>query len=249
MRPRLIAGNWKMNGSRAMVEGLVGHLTSQGPFGCEVVLIPPFVFLDQVGSSLAETEIRLGAQDVDPRDEGAITGAISAGMLRDLGCAYALVGHSERRTLFGESSEWVASKFEACLGKEVSPVLCIGETLEEREQGTTLEVIRTQLEAVIGRVTIQGFGQAVIAYEPVWAIGTGKSASPDEAQAVHAEIRALLADHDAEIAERVPLLYGGSVNGKNAGDLLQMPDIDGALVGGASLKADEFASICRTAVA
>lgn len=247
MRPTLIAGNWKMNGSRKMASELVGHLTELGPFRCQVVLIPPFVLLDQVGKALAGSGIRLGAQDVDAREGGAVTGGVSAPMLVDQQCGLALVGHSERRMLFGESNEDVAEKFAACLDHGISPILCIGETLEERDLGKTLDVVVAQLNAVADRVGAAGFGSAIIAYEPVWAIGTGKSATPEEAQAVHEEVRAWLIAQDKSIGEQLPLLYGGSVNGQNAGELLSMADIDGALVGGASLKAEEFASICTTA--
>lgn len=242
-----------MNGSRSMAGEFVKGLADRVPVGCQVMLIPPFVFLDQVGRLLADrlagSMIRLGAQDVDYRPDGAVTGAISAGMLADVGCTSVLVGHSERRTLFGESSSTVAAKFEAAVAAGVQPVLCVGETVDERDRDETLDVITAQLDAVIERVGATGFENAVIAYEPVWAIGTGKTATPEQAQQVHAAIRDWLSGHDESLAQRTLLLYGGSVKADNAGELLKMPDIDGALVGGASLKSDEFASICETAAA
>lgn len=243
----LIAGNWKMNGSRAMVQDLLMQLTRGIPEGIDSLVIPPFVYLDQVGSMLAGSAIRLGAQDVDPRVDGAVTGGISATMLTDVGCEFALVGHSERRTLFGETDDVVAAKFATCLDAGVTPVLCVGETLDERERNATFDVVSRQLEAVVKAVGAQAFRGAVVAYEPVWAIGTGKSATPDEANEVHAALRAMLAKRDPVLGAETKILYGGSVNSSNARDLLAMTDIDGALVGGASLKAEEFVSICTTA--
>ena len=243
----LIAGNWKMNGSRAMVQELVSHLTRGIPEGIDSLVIPPFVYLDQAGSMLSGSTVRLGAQDVDPRADGAVTGGVSATMLTDIGCEFALVGHSERRTLFAETDEVVAAKFATCLDAGMTPVLCVGETLDERERNATFDVVSRQLEAVLTAVGSRAFRGAVVAYEPVWAIGTGKSATPDEANEVHAARRSILAEHDTALGAETRILYGGSVNGDNARDLLAMPDIDGALVGGASLKAEEFISICTTA--
>ncbi len=247
MRPTLIAGNWKMNGSRAGVDSLVSGILRQGPFGCQVLLVPSFVFLEQVERLIVGTAVALGAQDIDPRPEGAVTGGISVSMVREFGCGYALVGHSERRTLFAETDDQVAEKFKACIHAGMTPILCVGETRAEREADSTDEVIAGQLAAVLAKVGVSAFATAVIAYEPVWAIGTGLSATPVQAQAVHEAIRAMLAAEDQDIAAQTQLLYGGSVNRQNAEALLAQPDIDGALIGGASLKADEFGAICRMA--
>lgn len=236
-----------MNGSRVMVQDLLAQLTQGIPEGIDSLVMPPFVYLDQVGNMLAGSAIRLGAQDVDPRADGAVTGGISATMLTDIGCEFVLVGHSERRTLFAETDAVVAEKFATCRVAGMTPVLCVGETLDEREGNATFDVVSRQFEAVLNAVGAQGFRGAVMAYEPVWAIGTGKSATPEQANEVHAALRSMLAKHDPALGARTRILYGGSVNGGNARDLLAMPDIDGALVGGASLKAEEFVSICTTA--
>jgi triosephosphate isomerase len=189
-----------------------------------------------------------GAQNISQFDAGAYTGEVSGAMLVDFGCRYVIVGHSERRTLFGETSEVVARKYAAALKCGLAPVLCIGETLEERETGRTESVVSAHLDAVLALSGAPSFAHAVIAYEPVWAIGTGKTATPEQAQAVHAFIRGRLAAQDEAVAQSVPVLYGGSVKGSNAAELFAMPDIDGGLIGGASLNADEMATICRAAV-
>ncbi len=245
-RPALVAGNWKMNGSRVEASLLVENLLDY-EFGCEVLVLPPFVYLDLVGGLLEGSQISLGGQDIDWHEQGAFTGAVSASMLKDFGCDYCLVGHSERRLIYGDSSEVVADKFVAALDGGVCPILCVGETLAEREESLTVERVTRQLEAVLKRAGSAGLRRGVIAYEPVWAIGTGKSASPLQAEEVHAGIREWLAAEDAGLAASVRILYGGSVNGENAAELLRQENIDGALVGGASLKATQFAAICEAA--
>lgn len=247
MREPLVAGNWKMNGSRESIVALMSGMLDEGPFDCEVAVFPPHVFLEMVKRLIGEGAIRLGAQNADWHESGAYTGETSMAMLSDMGCRYCLIGHSERRTLYGETDDVVAAKFAACLAASLTPVLCVGETLAERDDDRTVHVVERQLKAVIDESGIAGIGKAVIAYEPVWAIGTGRSATPGEAEEVHAEIRAILAGYSARISEETLILYGGSVNGENARGLLAMDNIDGALVGGASLKAAEFATICKAA--
>ncbi len=255
MRKYLVAGNWKMNGTSAanaaLLDGILEGLPDVAGAGAVGVLVcPPFPYLQAVAAKLAGTGIALGAQTVSEHASGAYTGEVSAGMLRDVGCEYAIVGHSERRALFGETSATVAAKFEAALSAKLLPVLCVGETLEEREAGRTEAVVGEQLGAVLERLGSDAFaGGAVIAYEPVWAIGTGRTATPEQAQDVHRHIRALLAERDAAVAERVQVLYGGSVKGANCAGLMAMPDIDGGLVGGASLQAGEFLAIAAAAAA
>ncbi len=249
MRQPLVAGNWKMHGSRAENASLVRSLLDllRPEQHAEVLLCPPFVYLWETGRMLKDTDVALGAQSVCAEAQGAFTGEVSAAMARDVGCRYALVGHSERRQIFGESDAVVARKFVAAQSHALVPVLCVGETLEEREGGRTSEVVARQIDAVLSVTGIAAFGRAVVAYEPVWAIGTGRNASPEQAQDVHAMIRAKLSALDGTIAGSVRILYGGSVKASNARELFAMPDIDGGLVGGASLKADEFARICAAA--
>jgi triosephosphate isomerase len=249
MRKILVAGNWKMHGSRAMVRELLDGLIEgcREPRDVDMAVFPPFPFLSQAAEQLAGGSIDLGAQNLNPAPKGAHTGEVSAEMLLDFGCRYVLVGHSERRTLYGESDEDVADRFEAALASGLEPVLCVGETLEEREAGNTESVVERQLEAVLARCGVAGFHKATVAYEPVWAIGTGVTASPEQAQAVHAFIRDKFAALDGIIAGQLRILYGGSVNGSNAADLFARKDIDGGLVGGASLKAEDFLAI-RNAV-
>ena len=248
MRQALVAGNWKMNGNRDSAVKLADAVL-QGPEGgkAEVLLCPPFVYLADVARVLKDSGIRLGAQDLCAEDNGAFTGEVSGAMLRDSGCRYVIVGHSERRALFGEDDAWVARKFMAAQKAGLTPILCVGETLAEREAGSTSQVVSRQLKAVLGSAGIGAFAGAVIAYEPVWAIGTGRTAKSDQAQEVHALIRGLLAAEDAKIAAGTRLLYGGSVKAANAAALFHMPDIDGGLVGGASLDAAEFLAICAAA--
>jgi triosephosphate isomerase len=249
MRKPLVAGNWKMHGSRAdnasLVRGLLDALRSEPT--ADVLVCPPFVYLWETGRLLKDSDIELGAQTVCAESHGAFTGEVAAAMLRDVGCRYVLVGHSERRQIFGESDALVARKFVAAQSQRLVPVLCVGETLDEREGGRTLDVVSRQIDAVLAVSGIGSLASAVIAYEPVWAIGTGRNASPEQAQEVHAMIRGKVATLDATIAAQLRILYGGSVKASNARDLFSMPDIDGGLVGGASLKADEFARICAAA--
>jgi len=249
MRQKLVAGNWKMHGSRALTRSLVQGLAAQFPQGaaCEIAVCPPFPYLAEAASYASGTPIALGGQDVAAEDEGAFTGQVSAPMLFEMGCRYAIVGHSERRSLNGESDELVAEKFMAAQRHGLVPILCVGESLEEREGGQTEAVVSRQLGAVLEAAGIDAFARAVIAYEPIWAIGTGRTASPEQAQAVHEFIRGLLRAENANIADFVRVLYGGSVKAANAADIFSMPDVDGGLVGGASLEVDGFASICRAA--
>lgn len=249
MRQYLVAGNWKMHGG-LMPNGQLLQSVLAGSAalsGVEVAVFVPFPYLAQAQTTLAGTALAWGAQTVSEFAQGAYTGEVSVAMLRDFACRYVLVGHSERRAIFGESSVVVAEKFAAALAGGLKPVLCVGETLEERESGQTEAVVAAQLDAVIQRVGVAGLASAVVAYEPVWAIGTGRTASPQQAQDVHAAIRAQVASADAMIAEGLQILYGGSVKPQNAVELFQMPDIDGGLIGGASLVADDFLAICRAA--
>ncbi|WP_207062356.1 triose-phosphate isomerase [Motiliproteus sp. SC1-56] len=248
MRRPLVAGNWKMNGSRESIQALVAGLEQAlSDVEAQVVVCPPAVYLDQVAAGLKSSRIALGAQTLSEYDAGAYTGEVSASMLGDFGCRYVLVGHSERRALFSESDAQVAAKFAAAKAAGLVPVLCVGESLDEREAGQTLAVIGAQVGAVQEVLGVDAFVNAVIAYEPVWAIGTGMTATPEQAQQVHAAIRAQVAEKNTAAAEQLPLLYGGSVNAANASALFAMADIDGGLVGGASLKVDEFTAICRAA--
>ncbi|MDA0706469.1 MAG: triose-phosphate isomerase [Proteobacteria bacterium] len=249
MRDILVAGNWKMNGDAARNSELLAGILAGVPVSDRVRLLvcPPFPYLAAVAEQIADSPVELGAQTVSEHPSGAFTGEISAAMLRNVGCSYVLVGHSERRSLFGESSDAVAAKFSAALEGGLRPILCVGETLAEREAGETRIVIDRQLNAVLERVGIAGFGTAVVAYEPVWAIGTGLTATPEQAQDLHRHIRSILAAHDADVAETILILYGGSVKGDNAAGLFSMPDIDGGLIGGASLKASDFLAIATVA--
>ena len=249
MREILVAGNWKMHGSREMTRALVSGLAAEFPDAapCQVAVCPPFPYLEEACRAAAGTPIAVGAQDVSDEDQGAFTGQVSGAMLAELGCRYAIVGHSERRTLNGESDALVARKFAAAQRHGLVPILCVGESLEEREAEQTEAVVQRQLRAVLAEAGIEAFGQAVIAYEPIWAIGTGRTASPEQAQAVHAFIRGLLRAENANIADFVKVLYGGSVKAANAAEIFAMPDVDGGLVGGASLEVAGFAGICRAA--
>jgi triosephosphate isomerase len=250
MRQPLVAGNWKMNGSRDSAVKLADAIL-QGPdrASAEVLLCPPYVYLADVARAIKGSGMALGAQDLCAEDNGAFTGEVSGVMLKDFDCAYVIVGHSERRGLFGESDALVSRKFMAAQKAGLTPILCVGETLAERESGTTPAVVSRQLKAVLDAAGIAAFAKAVVAYEPVWAIGTGRTAKSDQAQEVHALIRGLLAAEDAKIAAATRLLYGGSVKAANAAELFHMPDIDGGLVGGASLDATEFLAICAAAAA
>jgi triosephosphate isomerase len=249
MRDFLVAGNWKMNGSTAANAELLAGIIDGVPEGdgFSLLVCPPFPYLAAVAAQVEGSAIRVGAQNVSEHEKGAFTGEVAPAMLRDVGCDYAIVGHSERRALYGETSEQVAAKFVAAQAAGIVPILCVGETLEEREAGTTEAVVDEQLDAVLGAAGIGAFARAVIAYEPVWAIGTGMTATPEQAQDVHRHIRARLAEHDPAIAEGVQVLYGGSMKGDNAAGLLAQPDIDGGLIGGASLKAEDFLAIAQAA--
>jgi len=245
MRRRLVVGNWKMNGSHARNAELLAGLQAQGPWVAEVAVCVPFPYLAEVALSLQGSAIRWGAQDCSAHESGAYTGEVAASMVAEFGCHYVIVGHSERRTFLRESDQLVADKAKAALAHRLTPIVCVGETLEEREAGQTTAVVKRQMSAVIHTLT-HCISQVVVAYEPVWAIGTGKTATPDEAQAVHALLRAQL--HAAtEHAGDMKILYGGSVKADNATSLFAQVDVDGGLIGSASLKAGDFAAICRAA--
>jgi triosephosphate isomerase len=247
MRQSLVVGNWKMNGSlesnQKLLEGIKQNIANVKK--AEAAVCPPFVYIAQISELLKGTVISWGGQNFSHQDPGAFTGEVSGSMLVELGCKYVIVGHSERRALYGESDELVAQKFAKAQSLGLIPILCVGELLEEREAGNTENVVKRQLDAVINSQGIASLAKSVIAYEPVWAIGTGKTATPAQAQEVHAFIRQQIAEKDAGVAEKVQILYGGSVKGNNAAELFAMPDIDGGLIGGASLKADEFLTICQ----
>jgi len=247
MRQSLIMGNWKMNGSREegqqLAKALVDGLAAVDQ---EVAVCVPFVYLSDIRNVLASSPIALGAQNVADQASGAYTGEVSAAMLADVGAKYALVGHSERRSYYGDTNESVAKRFVQALKLNIIPVLCVGETLEEREQDRTFQVVDEQLDAVIDAAGIESFAKAVIAYEPVWAIGTGKTASDEQAQEVHHYIRQRIAARSQVIADKLQILYGGSVKPDNAKGLFAQPDIDGGLVGGASLDAKGFLQICHS---
>ena len=244
MRRKIVAGNWKLHGTRAFATQLVGELAATGAKpGVDLVVLPPMPYLGDLIEDFEGSAIAFGAQDVSSNEKGAYTGEVSAAMLVDVGARYGLVGHSERRQYHAESSELVARKFLAARNAGLTPILCVGETLEQREAGQTEQVIAAQLEPVLALAGVQAFESAVVAYEPVWAIGTGRTASPAQAQAVHAFIRGVVSAHDARIGDCLPLLYGGSVKPDNAAELFAQPDVDGGLVGGASLVAADFLAI------
>ena len=247
MRQKLVAGNWKLNGSVAKIESLVTGILAglDGLNNVAVAVCPPYVYIPLTQNLLAGSPIGLGAQDIAEQDVGAFTGEVSAPMLQEFGCRYAIVGHSERRSIYGEKDTDTARKFAAARKHGLTPILCVGETLEEREQGITEAVVARQLDAIIDLEGIEALNDAVIAYEPVWAIGTGKTATPQQAQDVHAFIRGKLATLNPTVAAKVQILYGGSVKGANATELFAMPDIDGGLIGGAALDAQEFLAICK----
>jgi len=248
-RRPLVAGNWKMHGSRAEAGALLDGLLhgQQADASVDVLVCPPFVYLWEAARLLKSTQIALGAQSVCAEPVGAFTGEVSASMLKDIGCQYVIVGHSERRAIYREDDALVARKFVAALSQGLTPILCVGETLDEREHERTFQVVARQLAAIVDVAGIEPFRTAVIAYEPVWAIGTGKNASAEQAQDVHLFIRGELAKRDGRIAALTRVLYGGSVKAANAAEIFAMPDVDGGLVGGASLKADEFLKICAAA--
>jgi len=246
MRRPLIAGNWKMNLRRAQAVALATALAARARdfAGVDVAVCPPSVYLDAVSAALGKSELALGAQNMYFEPDGAFTGELSAGMLTDLGCRYVILGHSERRHVLGETDELINRKVQAAFAAGLVPIVCVGELLAEREAGRTRQVVETQFDGSLAGVSAEQLASTVIAYEPVWAIGTGKVATPEQAEEVHRDLRKLIADrYNAEVAEAVRIQYGGSVKPDNAAELLAQPDIDGALVGGASLKAEDFLGI------
>ena len=249
MRQKLVAGNWKMHGglkaNQQLLQDVVAGVADLR--GMVAAVCVPFPYLAQAQSALTGTPVAWGAQNMSEQVQGAFTGEVSAAMLQDFSCRYVLVGHSERRAIYGESDALVAEKFAAALAAGLHPVLCVGETLAQREAGETMQVVSAQIDAVLKRVGVAAFSDAVVAYEPVWAIGTGRTASSEQAQEVHAAIRAQIASADANVAAGLQILYGGSVKPANAVELFGMPDIDGGLIGGASLVATDFLAICRAA--
>ncbi len=249
MRKALIAGNWKMNGLRADAVALAQAVSSAitADANVEVLVCPPFVHLADVAEALAGSTIQLGAQNCADATQGARTGEVAADMLADLCCRYVILGHSERREFYGEDSALIAARCQQAVAQNICPILCVGETLEARDAGQTEAVVADQLERVLGVLGAEGFAHGVVAYEPVWAIGTGRTASVDQAQAVHGFIRERLASYDSALAERTRILYGGSMKPENAAALLAQPDVDGGLIGGASLKAEDFAAIYAAA--
>lgn len=249
MRSRLVAGNWKMHGSLAANRRLLDALKAgvHAADGVQYAVCVPYPYLAQAESALAGSSISWGAQNVSEWPQGAYTGEVSGAMLRDFGCRQVLVGHSERRALYGETDKQVAAKFQAAQATGLIPILCVGETLQERESAVTEIVVGRQLAAVLDSSGVGALANAVIAYEPVWAIGTGRTATPQQAQTVHAFIRGIVARQDAKLAAGLTIVYGGSVKAANAKELFAMPDIDGGLVGGAALVAEEFVAICAAA--
>lgn len=248
MRRKLVAGNWKMNGSISANAALLTQIQSEfAGTECDVAVCVPFPYLAQCQSLLSESSICLGAQDVSIYECGAYTGEVCAAMLLEFGCHYVIVGHSERRAYFGETDELVAKKVVVAIEKGLVPIVCVGETLEQREAGQTKAIVQQQLDAVLLRIAVDSLVKIVIAYEPVWAIGTGKTATPEMAQEVHAVLRKRLQEKDVAAAEQVKILYGGSMKPDNAQALLAMEDIDGGLIGGASLKAQDFLAIVHAA--
>ena len=238
-----------MNGDRSKAESLCTDIVegASGLDGVDIAICPPYTLLNAVYNDIADGNCALGAQDMDINDNGAYTGQVSASMLKDCGCSYVILGHSERRTIYGETDALVARKVEKALASGLTAILCVGETQEERESGITETVVSRQIQAVIDQIGIAAFANIVIAYEPVWAIGTGLTATPEQAQEVHSGIRQQLATQDEAIAEKTRILYGGSMKPDNAAELIAKPDIDGGLIGGASLKAEDFLGICRAA--
>ena len=249
MRTPIIAGNWKMNGSRSSIKELLDGLKAGigDVKSAEVAVCAPAIYLADVSEQLAGSKIAWGGQNLSTEAKGAFTGEISADMLLDFKSEYVIVGHSERRTLYGETDELVAEKFEVARKAGLKPILCIGESLEERESGVTIDVCSRQISAVIEKSGVKALTDGVIAYEPIWAIGTGVTATPEQAQETHAAIRKMIAEKDTAVAEQVRIQYGGSMNAANAAELLAMEDIDGGLIGGASLKAEDFLAICKAA--
>ena len=247
-RRKLVVGNWKMNGTRVGNIELLAAIKEAGPYSAEVAVCAPFPYLADVALSLQGSDIASGAQDCSAHESGAYTGEVSASMLAEYGCRYVIVGHSERRAYHGEGDQLVADKAKTALAHRLTPIVCVGETLAERESGQTETVVKRQMSAVIHTLG-HCISQVVVAYEPVWAIGTGRTATAEQAQAAHAFLRGRVAKRDAGVAGALPILYGGSVKAANAAELFAMPDVDGGLIGGASLVAEEFVAICRSAAA
>jgi len=249
MRQPLVAGNWKMNGALASVRELLSGVKAGigDVHKCEVAVCPPYVFIPLAQAELTGTPILWGAQNLSTEASGAFTGEVAGSMLTDFGCTYVIVGHSERRTLYGEDDALVARKHAVARAAGLKPIFCVGETLTERENGVTEEVVARQVDAVIDLAGVEALGEGVIAYEPVWAIGTGVTATPEQAQEVHAFIRSRIAAHNGQVAAGLRILYGGSMKPDNAAELMAKTDIDGGLIGGASLKAGDFLGICRAA--
>jgi triosephosphate isomerase len=248
MRKKFVAGNWKMHGSLASNAGLLDDVRAGvAGLAAEVAVCVPYPYLEQARGALGGSNVAWGAQDVSEHAQGAYTGEVSAAMLADFGCRYAIVGHSERRSYYGDTDAVVAAKFEAAMKANLIPILCVGETLDEREKNVTAAVVTRQLDAVISRCGIAALAKSIVAYEPVWAIGTGLTASPEQAQEVHALIRARVAREDAGVAAGLRILYGGSMKPGNAKELMAQPDIDGGLIGGAALVAADFIAICAAA--
>lgn len=249
MRTPLVAGNWKMNGTQAMAADLCQEVARGAAdlTGVEVLVCPPAILISTATTALSDSAVVVGGQDLDVNAGGAFTGQTSAAMLLDAGCKYVIVGHSERRQFYGDTDALVAEKTQVALNVGLTPIVCVGELQQERESGITEQVVGAQLQAVLDKVGIEAFTTAVIAYEPVWAIGTGLTATPEQAQEVHAFIRSMLADKDQSVADQCRILYGGSMKPGNAAELISNPDIDGGLIGGAALTAEDFLGICSAA--
>lgn len=246
-RPFYIAANWKMHGSKETNKTLLTKLKQAlvDYQKAQILIAAPFVYLDQLSELLVDSRLKFGAQNVSQFEQGAYTGEVSAAMLADIGCSFALLGHSERRHLFAENNQLIAEKCKQLLKQDLQAIFCVGETLQQREAGQTESVVKQQVQALIDAVGIKALGKSILAYEPVWAIGSGKTASPEQAQEVHAMLRAYLAEQDQTLAENIAIIYGGSVNEKNAQSLFEQKDIDGGLIGGASLQAESFLNICK----
>jgi triosephosphate isomerase len=246
MRQTIIAGNWKMNSSKEEVNSLtLGILSGLSEVSVQAVLCVPFPYLSQMEALSVHSSLKIGAQNLNVNASGAYTGEVSADMIKDFSAQYVIVGHSERRSLYGESNDIVADKVKTALDNDLIPLFCVGESLSERESEQTETVISKQIQVVIDKVGVEAFSRIIVAYEPIWAIGTGVTATPDQAQQTHQFIRNLLAQHSTEIGQKVHILYGGSMNPSNASELLACADIDGGLIGGASLKAQDFLNICK----
>ena len=249
MRTPMVAGNWKLNGSRDSAVSLARDVASVAVAGVDMVVCPVSVHIDAVSAALKDTTVKLGAQNACAEETGAFTGEVSSTMFAEFGCEFVIVGHSERRSLFGDTNESCAMRHKAVAAAGLTPIFCVGETLEDREAGNTMTVVESQLQSVFVACGDNGFASAVVAYEPVWAIGTGKTATPEQAQQVHADIRKFIAARDQQTAQTLRILYGGSVNPGNAAELIGKPDIDGGLIGGAALKSADFLAICQAAAA